>query len=100
MRLGTRWRNRSFTPQLRSGRRLRPEHFPRRGVVSSPFNGIASCRRGFLPMANIAFADTTGHYDGRSVDTHPLGATETSVIYLARELARRNHDVTVFTHCD
>jgi len=51
-------------------------------------------------MANIAFADTTGHYDGQSVDTHPLGATETSVIYLARELARRKHDVTVFTHCD
>jgi glycosyltransferase involved in cell wall biosynthesis len=51
-------------------------------------------------MANIAFADSTGHYDGRYLDTHPLGATETSVIYLARELARRGHDVTVFTNCE
>src|SRR5262245_15579789 len=102
MRLGTRWRNASLTlhPRRRSGKRLRPEHFPRCGAVSSRFNGIASYCRGLLPMANIAFADTTGHYDGRSVDTHPLGATETSVIYLARELARRKHDVTVFTHCD
>lgn len=51
-------------------------------------------------MAKIVFADKTGCYDGRYLDTHPLGATESSVIRLARELARRNHDVTVYTNCD
>jgi glycosyltransferase involved in cell wall biosynthesis len=51
-------------------------------------------------MANITFADSTGRYDGRHLDTHPLGATETSVIYLAHELAKRGHNVTVFTHCE
>jgi hypothetical protein len=51
-------------------------------------------------MADIVIADSTGHYDGRYLETHPLGATETSVIYLARALARRGHSVTVFTHCD
>jgi glycosyltransferase involved in cell wall biosynthesis len=51
-------------------------------------------------MADIVIADSTGHYDGRYLETHPLGATETSVIYLARALAKRGHSVTVFTHCD
>jgi len=48
-------------------------------------------------MADIVIADSTGHYDGRYLETHPLGATETSVIYLARALAKRGHSVTVFT---
>jgi len=51
-------------------------------------------------MTDIVLADTTRRYDGRHLKTHPLGATESSVIYLARELARRRHNVTVFTHCD
>ena len=51
-------------------------------------------------MADIVIADSTAHYDGRYLETHPLGATETSVIYLARALASRGHRVTVFTHCD
>jgi glycosyltransferase involved in cell wall biosynthesis len=51
-------------------------------------------------MADIIFADTTRGYDGRSLNSRPLGATESSVIYLARELARRRHKVTVFTHCE
>ncbi len=51
-------------------------------------------------MAEIIFADSTRRYDGRSLKTHPLGATESSVIYLSRELARRNHNVSVFTHCE
>jgi glycosyltransferase involved in cell wall biosynthesis len=51
-------------------------------------------------MAEIIFADTTRHYDGRSLESEPLGGTESSVIRLARELARRRHDVTVYSHCD
>jgi glycosyltransferase involved in cell wall biosynthesis len=51
-------------------------------------------------MADIIFADTTRHYDGRSLENEPLGGTESSVIRLARELARRQHDVTVYSNCD
>ena len=51
-------------------------------------------------MASIVIADTTKHYDGRYLETHPLGGTESSVIQLARELARRGHDVTVYVNCD
>ena len=51
-------------------------------------------------MADIVIADTTRRYDGRYLERHPLGATESSVIRLARELARRRHIVTAFTNCD
>jgi hypothetical protein len=51
-------------------------------------------------MASIIIADKTERYDGRDLETRPMGGTETSVIRLARELARRHHDVTVFTNCD
>src|SRR5690348_424965 len=51
-------------------------------------------------MARLIFADTTGRYDGRALETRPLGGTEASVIQLARELARLGHEVTVHTHCD
>jgi len=51
-------------------------------------------------VADIVIADSTGRYDGRFLETRPLGATETSVIYLARALARRGHRVTAFTDCD
>jgi glycosyltransferase involved in cell wall biosynthesis len=50
-------------------------------------------------MATIVFADTTKSYDGRDLETTPLGGTETSVIHVARELARRGHDVSVHTNC-
>jgi glycosyltransferase involved in cell wall biosynthesis len=50
-------------------------------------------------MAEVVIADSTRPYDGRSLATRALGATESSVIYLARELARRKHKVTVFTPC-
>jgi glycosyltransferase involved in cell wall biosynthesis len=50
-------------------------------------------------MARIAIADRTGEYDGRSMQTRPLGGTETSVIYLAEALARRGHDVMCLTRC-
>ena len=39
-------------------------------------------------MASFIFADKTGRYDGRDLETRPLGGTETSVIRCARELAR------------
>lgn len=51
-------------------------------------------------MASIIFADTTRHYDGRSLQREPLGGTESSVIRLAQELARRGHEVTVYSNCD
>jgi glycosyltransferase involved in cell wall biosynthesis len=51
-------------------------------------------------MASIIFADATGHYDGRDLHRRPLGGTETSVIRCAQELARRGHQVTVFSNCD
>jgi glycosyltransferase involved in cell wall biosynthesis len=50
-------------------------------------------------MASIVLADTTRPYDGRSLAAEPLGATETSVIYLVRELAKRGHQVSVLTPC-
>ncbi len=51
-------------------------------------------------MASIIIADKTRHYDGTYLETRALGGTESSVIQLARELARRRHEVTVYTHCD
>jgi glycosyltransferase involved in cell wall biosynthesis len=59
-----------------------------------------SSRNGPFAGADIVIADTTSHYDGRYLETRPLGGTESSVIRLARELARRGHKVTVFTNCD
>lgn len=50
-------------------------------------------------MASIIFADVTSEYDGRHIETRPLGGTEASVIHCARELARRGHAVTVYTNC-
>jgi len=51
-------------------------------------------------MAKIIFADVTGHYDGRALETRALGGTESSVILCAQGLARRGHDVTVHSNCD
>jgi glycosyltransferase involved in cell wall biosynthesis len=51
-------------------------------------------------MAEIIFADTTRRYDGRSLEREPLGGTESSVIHLARELALRQHNVSVYCNCE
>jgi glycosyltransferase involved in cell wall biosynthesis len=51
-------------------------------------------------MASIILADKTLRYDGTYLEKKPLGGTESSVIQLARELARRAHAVTVYTNCD
>ena len=53
---------------------------------------------GAAAMASIIIADRTGRYDGRDLETRPMGATETTIIRLSRELARRGHDVTVHTN--
>jgi hypothetical protein len=51
-------------------------------------------------MARIIFADQTGSYDGRALETRALGGTESSVILCAQGLAARGHDVTVHSHCE
>ncbi|EKS31170.1 glycosyltransferase family 4 protein [Afipia felis] len=51
-------------------------------------------------MATIVFADKTLRYDGRDLESRPLGGTESSVIQCARELAKRGHQVTVYSNCD
>ena len=51
-------------------------------------------------MAKIIFADSTGRYDGRALETRALGGTESSVILTARGLAGRGHDVTVHSNCE
>ncbi|HXQ14279.1 MAG TPA: glycosyltransferase [Caulobacteraceae bacterium] len=51
-------------------------------------------------MARIVFADRTGSYDGRALETRALGGTESSVILCAQGLAQRGHDVTVYSNCD
>ena len=48
----------------------------------------------------VVIADATNRYDGRSVATHPLGGTETSVIQLSEALAGRGHEVTCCTNAD
>jgi glycosyltransferase involved in cell wall biosynthesis len=50
-------------------------------------------------MLSIVLADDTRSYDGRSLETEPLGGTESSVIRFARALAQRGHEVTCFTNC-
>ena len=39
-------------------------------------------------------------YDGRTPRTTGLGGTESAVVYLAEELARRGHAVAIFNRCD
>ncbi len=51
-------------------------------------------------MTSIIFADSTGRYDGRDLESRPLGGTESSVVRMSRALALRGHSVTVFTNCD
>jgi glycosyltransferase involved in cell wall biosynthesis len=51
-------------------------------------------------MASIVLAEASAHYDGRDLGRRPLRGTETSVIRCAQELAKRGHQVTVFSNCD
>ena len=51
-------------------------------------------------MVSIVFADSTGRYDGTDLERRPLGGTESSLIYLARALAERGHEVTAISNCE
>lgn len=50
-------------------------------------------------MARIVLADDGIEFDGRTLDTRPLGGVESSVIALTQELARRGHEVLVRNKC-
>ena len=51
-------------------------------------------------MARITIADDGIRFDGRSVEERPLGGAESAVVYLARALAGRGHDVRVYNRCE
>jgi glycosyltransferase involved in cell wall biosynthesis len=50
-------------------------------------------------MARIVLADDGIHFDGRTLESKPLGGVETSVVLLMEELARRGHEVRVCNKC-
>ncbi len=50
-------------------------------------------------MARIVLADDGIEFDGHTLETRPLGGAESSVVFLAEELARRGHDVGVYNKC-
>jgi len=51
-------------------------------------------------MISIAIIDIIGlSYDGDTLNKRGLGGSESAVILLARELAKKNFDVTVFNNC-
>jgi glycosyltransferase involved in cell wall biosynthesis len=51
-------------------------------------------------MARIVLADDGIRFDGTTLASRPLGGGETSVILLARELARRGHQILVRNKCE
>lgn len=51
-------------------------------------------------MARIIFADDGINFDGRTLESRPLGGVESSVIALMEELASRGHQVSVHNNCD
>jgi glycosyltransferase involved in cell wall biosynthesis len=50
-------------------------------------------------VSHIVLADDGIEFDGRTMESRPLGGVETSVVYLVRELARRGHRVQVLNKC-
>ena len=50
-------------------------------------------------MSHIVLADDGIEFDGRTMESRPLGGVESSVVYLVRELARRGHRVQVLNEC-
>ena len=50
-------------------------------------------------MARVVIADDGIEFDGHTLETRPLGGAESSVVFLAEELARRGHDVGVYNKC-
>ena len=51
-------------------------------------------------MARIVIADDGIRFDGTTVEERPLGGAESAVVYLARTLAGRGHDVRVYNRCE
>ncbi len=49
--------------------------------------------------ARIVLADGGVEFDGATMERRPLGGTETAVVCLTRELARRGHQVMVRNNC-
>lgn len=49
---------------------------------------------------SIAFYVNGMPFNGNTLEKQSLGGSETAGLYMARELARRGHDVTMFCHCD
>ena len=50
-------------------------------------------------MARIVLADDGIQFDGKTMETQPLGGVESSVVFLVGELARRGHHVMVRNKC-
>lgn len=50
-------------------------------------------------MARIVLADDGIEFDGHTLDHHPLGGVESSVVFLVQELAKHGHQVSVRNKC-
>jgi len=50
-------------------------------------------------MARIVLADDGIEFDGKTMDSRPLGGVESSVVNLVEEFARRGHEVIVRNRC-
>lgn len=47
----------------------------------------------------LVFLDNSWNYDGRTPENHPLGGSQSALVYLTRSLAALGHDVHVFNNC-
>ncbi len=52
------------------------------------------------PKGSIVFFHMNQKFDGNTIHERALGGMETSIIYMARELAELGWDVKVFNHCE
>ena len=55
---------------------------------------------GLSTTGSVVFFHRNVRFDGNTINERPLGGMETSIIYMARELARLGWDVKVFNHCE
>ena len=53
-----------------------------------------------VAKGRVVFFHRNMRFDGNSMNERPIGGMETSIIYMAREIARLGWDVTVFNHCE
>jgi glycosyltransferase involved in cell wall biosynthesis len=47
----------------------------------------------------LVFLDNNLQYDGSILERQPLGGSETAFVHMARELAKRGHEVRVYNRC-